>query len=431
MKVPLFSKNENYINIIIALFSITILCATILRVPIDRSNLSVTVFFDNDPRILFYTGKEEIKPDTQLIIPFEKVELSEEDFLKKIKGKYVGNLEFYGDTIFVRSFYQKTRYDKIVKVHYVKPKELQRYNSFSLFKRLWRAVVERSVEVIVLPNSDVSLQAFEKFSNFFQIYNQIPKPDNSNWNTKIFSVLLGLYVSLQMPIATFCFLLFRVDWLFVSIVSILGTVACYFSSKNNFTKIANFFILGTLTNFSLYSFQYLNDLDTYRGVKASLTILPAIVGLKVLLSLRQNDKPKKTKLDKKQLTLFVFLFVLLIATTIAYVILRSGNYGYVTESEEKIRLVLENVFIIRPRIKELLFIPILLLSTDFRNKYIRIIFDFLGTFALVSIFNSFCHIKAPVFITLYREVITIIVGTVVYAVIVIFKNLLKLWTGKA
>lgn len=277
MKIPIFPKNENYINIIIAVFSVLIIFAMFFRIPLDKSNLSVTIFFDDDNRILFYTGKEEITQDVQIIIPFEEVKISEEEFLKKVNGKYVGNLEFYGDQDFVKRFYEKTHYSKIVKVHYVKPKELQRYNSFTLFKRLWRSVVERSVEVIILPDSDISLEAFEKFSNFFQVSNQIPKPDNTNWNNKMFSILLGIFVSLQMPVAIFSFLFLNTNWLFVSIISIIGTIACYFSTKNNFTRIANFFILGALTNFSLYSFEYINDLNTYRGVKISLIILPRLL----------------------------------------------------------------------------------------------------------------------------------------------------------
>ena len=411
---------------IIAVFSIVIIFAMFFRIPLDKSNISVAVFFDDNNRILFYTGKEDITQDVQLIIPFEEVKISEEEFLKKVSGKYVGNLEFYGNTDFIKRFYEKTHYNKIIKVHYVKPKELQRYNSFSLFKRLWRAVVERSVEVIILPDSDISLDAFEKFSNFFQISNQIPKPDDTDWNNKIFSILLGIYVSLQMPVAIFSFLLLNKSWLFVSIVSIIGTIACYFSSKNNFTRIANFFILGALTNFSLYSFAYLNDLETYRGVKLSLIILPAIVVLKTLVSPRIERKSEKFTINKRQLALFVVIFL----SAGAYVILRSGNYGYVTEFEEKFRLVLENIFIIRPRIKELILIPVLLLSSDFKNKYVSEVFAFLGTFALVSIFNSFCHIKTPIFVTFYREIITIIVGTVMYSIVVIIKNLVNVWTGK-
>lgn len=427
MKIPLFPKNETYINIIIAVFSIIIIFAMFFRIPLDKSNMSVAVFFDDDNRILFYTGKEEISQDVQLIIPVEEIKISEEEFLKKVNGKYVGNLEFYGNPEFITNFYEKTHYNKIIKVHYVKPKELQRYNSFTLFKRLWRAVVERSVEVIILPDSDTSLEAFGKFSNFFRVSNQIPKPDNTNWNNKIFSILLGIFVSLQMPVTIFSFLFLNTNWLFISIVSIIGTIACFFSTKNNFTRIANFFILGALTNFSLYSFEYLNDLETYRGVKLSLIALPTAFVLKELFSTISEKKSKKRSIDKKQIALFAVLFVI----TGTYVILRSGNYGYVTDLEERFRLLLENVFIIRPRIKELIFIPILLLSSDLKNKYISEIFAFLGTFALVSIFNSFCHIKAPIFVTFYREIITIIVGAVIYSIIVIIKNLINVWTGKA
>lgn len=408
------------------------------RIPTDRNNNSVFITFDNDKRILFYTGEEEIPDSVLLVIPFKESEgLKEnyEEFLMKVSGKYVGNLEFYGDINFVRDFYQKTKYKNIVKVHYVKPKELQRYNSYTLYKRLWRAVVERSVEVIVLPHSELSQEALKLFNNFFIVSSRIPGPDDVNWNNSLFSILLGIFVSLQMPVAIFSFLLFNTRWLFVTVVSILGSIACYYSTKNNFTKLISFFILGALTNFSLYSFTYLNDIEVYRGVKASLLILPITILTSIIASyvkaLKDFKKEHKTRVKGSFFTKYeIFLFTLLSIIALSYLIIRSGNYGFVTAFEEKLRLTLENIFIIRPRLKELAFIPVLLISSEFTKKNLKFVAQFLGSFALISIFNSFCHIKTPIFVVFYRETVTIIVGIVIYTIIYILIKLINIWTGK-
>jgi len=111
-------------------------------------------------------------------------------------------------------------------------------------------------------------------------------------------------------------------------------------------------------------------------------------------------------------------------------LMRSGNYGYVLDFEEKIRLTLENVFIIRPRIKELLFLPMFFIAGDIDNEFISGILTFFGTFGFISIFNSFCHIKAPIYIVFYREITTVLVALVIYLIFSVMRNLWLVWTNK-
>ncbi|WP_448377262.1 DUF5693 family protein [Fervidobacterium sp.] len=421
MKFPLFPKNEIYINIIITLFTVFITIMMFFRIPNDRNNLSVAVFFDNDPSVLFYTGKEEITENVKIVIPLTDVEENPKDFLNKVQGRYVGIMEFYGDINFVQEFYQTTRYNKIVKVHYVKPNELVRYNHYTLFKRFWRAVMERSVEVIIIPRSEMVLESLNLFKDFFQVSTRIPEPDNTNWNSKTFGIILALYVILQAPFAILAFIFFNDYWLFISIISIIGTVAAFFSSQNRFTKVANIFILGLLTNFSLYSFEYLNDLQVYRGVKLSLLTLPIVVAFSTFGNLY-----KEKRINLRHIIATSIIGIL----AVIYMILRSGNYGYVLDMEEKIRLTLENIFIIRPRIKELLFLPMFFLAGELENAFLKGLLTFFGTFGLVSIFNSFCHLKAPIYIVFYREITTVLVAIVVYLVFVLIRSMVLIWTRK-
>ncbi|MGC9771636.1 DUF5693 family protein [Fervidobacterium islandicum] len=421
MKLPLFPRNEKYINIVLTVFALLVSVLVLLRIPNDKNNLTVSVFFTDDPSILFYTGHEKINDDVRLVIPLEGVEEKPEEFYKKIGERYVGIMEFYGDPNFVRAFYKITGYKKIVKVHYVKPKELPRYDSFSLFKRLWRAVVERSIEVIVLPRSKVVDEALKSFKDFFQVSSEVPSPDNTSWNSKVFGVLLGIYVGLQAPFSILAFAFFNNYWLFVSVMSILGTLAAYFASNNKFTKVANIFVLGLLTNFSLYSYEYLNDLEVYRGVKISLVTLPLIVGLLIFRNMYQKHSIKRWH---------VITAGVLGAVAITYMLMRSGNYGYVLDFEEKIRLTLENIFIIRPRIKELFFLPMFFIANDVENEFISGVLTFFGTFGFISIFNSFCHVKTPIYTVFYREITTVLVTLVIYLLFSVMRSLWLVWTNK-
>lgn len=421
MKLPLFPKNEKYVNTVITVFAVLASIFIIFRMPNDKANLSVAVYFENDKSILFYSGTEKIPDTVKIVVPVEGIKDSPKDFLEKVNNKYVGVMEFYGDTKFIQEFYRTTGYKNIVKVHYVKPQELSRYNSYTLFKRLWRAVMERSINVIILPEGELSTQALSEFKKFFQDESNIPKPDDTTWKNKVFGIVLAMYVIAQAPIGVLSFLFFNNYWLFVSVISIFGTVVAYFISQNRFTKVANVFILGVLTNFALYKFEYLNDIEVYRGVKLSLTVLPFIVAL---ITFRDLYKEKSIKRWHIITTGVVGI------AAVGYMLLRSGNYGYVLDFEENLRIMLENMFIIRPRIKELLFLPMFFIAGNVENKFISGILTFFGTFGFVSIFNSFCHLKAPIYIVFYREFTTVLVSIVVYLVLTIFKSLLMIWTNK-
>jgi len=67
---------------------------------------------------------------------------------------------------------------------------------------------------------------------------------------------------------------------------------------------------------------------------------------------------------------------------------------------------------------------------DIENEFISGILTFFGTFGFISIFNSFCHIKAPIYIVLYREITTLLVTIVIYLALSIMRNLILIWTRK-
>lgn len=430
MKFPLLAKNELYLVTVTAVFLAFGIVSVLFRTPVDRSQMDFTVFFESDSRVFFFDGSK--LPDDvgcELVVPVKDVPTDRrtvEAFSSAVKDRYVGNLEFYGNPEFIRQFYEVTQYSKIVKVHYVKSEELQRYNPDTLFKRLWRAVVERSVEVIILPDDELSRKAYEKLTAFFSVSKSIPKPAHVDFKNKFYGTLLGLYVTFHMPAAIFGFLFTRDYSIYVSLMSILGTIVLFFTSKNRFLTVTQFITLGILTNFALYSYPYVNDIYTYRGVKLSLVALPltfAAFRIKELISLSEQRK-ELAKFMKLKLT------ILLLTGTAAlvYAILRSGNYGFVLTFEEDFRLILENIFIVRPRTKELVFLPMLFFASTINDEFWSSFLTFFGTFGLVSIFNSFCHIKAPIFVTFYREIVTVLLASAIFVLLSILRSLILVWT---
>ena len=104
---------------------------------------------------------------------------------------------------------------------------------------------------------------------------------------------------------------------------------------------------------------------------------------------------------------------------VAFMIMRSGNESAVEVSslELRLRALLDQILVVRPRTKEILFgYPALflglslLLTTRRRGAWILLTF---GSIALISLTNTFCHLHTPLLVSLLRAVNGLWVGILV------------------
>ncbi len=417
----LFTKNETYISFVINVFIVILVVSAFFRYTTEKAGMNFSVFFDDDPRILLYETPSEIPNEVQLVVPVKSSNEREtkeniDEFIKKLGERNLGIMEFYGNTDFVKNVYDKTKTQRIYRVHYVKPQEVEKLIEDTLLRRLKRAVIERSIDLIILPRNEKTENVVSELKKFLNVDQELQEVYTPKFQNKIYGIMLGIYVSLLMPSAVLLFFLYgKVYWLFITLVSITGTVAVFYAVKNKYSKPFGFYVLGLLTNFSLYSFEYLNGLKDYFGVKLSLLTLPVLV---ISITILKNWEYVKSKL---------FFLIPLAGVFLTYYILRSGNYGYVVEFEENLRLILENIFIVRPRIKELVFLPLFFIASDFEESKFAELITVFSTVGFVSIFNSFCHIRTPLFVTMYREIVTILVAIVIYYIFQIIYSLIKNW----
>jgi hypothetical protein len=117
--------------------------------------------------------------------------------------------------------------------------------------------------------------------------------------------------------------------------------------------------------------------------------------------------------------------------SVAVLIMRSGNHMVFPSLffEEKFRTFLETVLFVRPRTKEFMIgYPLLFLAFMMIDRHIsRHALWFLGiggAVALISVINSFCHVHTPLNISLYRSVLSIILGFFVGAFYVLVAKLI-------
>jgi len=113
---------------------------------------------------------------------------------------------------------------------------------------------------------------------------------------------------------------------------------------------------------------------------------------------------------------FPFLLIV-VATAGLYYISRSGNVSFVSEFERKLRDSIEGLLWIRPRFKEIVGYPAYFMSLRLKKFKWNFILEIIGAIALLSTFNTFCHIKSPMVVSLYRSMFSILVGYLTYWIV--------------
>jgi len=348
---------------------------------------------------------------------------------------------------------------KFFRVHRIKREEYTKLklDLNSSLKRWRRALLERSVDLLYVEsppsNWKVNYEKYlEKISSMLKPFMVgEPRIPSKEWRT-IYSTILALIVGfvlfqshssiLSIPylFLTLVFLFYRSihsSELLALFLGALGPVSIYNLGrrklKNSF--ISPFFMgfgaitVGYTVNAILSDFNHITQLYTYRGVKLSLLLLPFLVFVREFF----DEKSGFLRSGEKLKMIDIFVFSVILAGGVYY-ILRSGNYSFVLNAERKFRDTIESIFIVRPRFKEIIGYAFLFFTLRIRERGLigryHFIFPVLGSLGIVGTVNTFCHIKSPIFIDLYRSFLGIIIGyTLGYVLISILgmKNP-RVWT---
>ncbi len=151
---------------------------------------------------------------------------------------------------------------------------------------------------------------------------------------------------------------------------------------------------------------YMYRISSFSGVKISL-LLPVILVLLIDLHKREHPESLSEILSRPSLWGELALVgVFLLAAVI--MLMRSGNYGFVSNSEIVIRDWLEKVLGARPRTKEFLIgYPALIVWYYLKQNELwahwREALRLVVTFAYSSGVNSFCHFHTPLTFTILRN----------------------------
>ncbi len=189
---------------------------------------------------------------------------------------------------------------------------------------------------------------------------------------------------------------------------------------------------GIIINNLLYHYNYFVAIWTFKGVKIAHS-LPLI-----LLAIYIFIRPKRIKYLfnvinrylSSHLTFKYLIIIILLVSFFALYTLRTGNYGMLIlgQLEISFRNLLENIFFIRPRSKEIIFaFPLLMIAIHYwHNKKINsslllAIFIF-SSITIISQINTFCHFHAPFLVSTYRSILGLTLGALVGLVIIFLIN---------
>ena len=213
-----------------------------------------------------------------------------------------------------------------------------------------------------------------------------------------------------------------------------------------------------LATSALSELSYIAEIDLYRGVKLMQLIPIGFFGLGYLLVYAYEEtgakravlanigeRGEKGRVQKlwsyllevldrpMKLSWFVAVVVIAVACVCGlgvgvYYIIRTGNSMNVSETELQFRNLLENLLIARPRTKEMLIgWPCLLLfiwSLRRHLNFLPLVFGLFMSIGLVSIVNTFLHIRTPFLLSLLRTGWGILFGFILGVIAVLIAELL-------
>lgn len=205
-------------------------------------------------------------------------------------------------------------------------------------------------------------------------------------------------------------------------------------------------MLGPLTVVAMHADTlFLVKGDVFLGVKLTL-IAPLLVAVLIHGLDIRADSPSEfvSCVRERSATLFelahnpILVWQVLLGggvlVALAIMLMRSGNESSVGVSslELQVRSLLDRLLFVRPRFKDILFQPFVLLSLLLVDSKWRLnrIAAILGSIALASMVNTFCHLHTPLVISFLRVAYGVIFGLITAGVIYSLMNRFGVLTQK-
>ena len=192
-------------------------------------------------------------------------------------------------------------------------------------------------------------------------------------------------------------------------------------------------MLGPLTVVAIHADTlFLVKGDVFLGVKLTLIAPLIVAALLHGLNIRADSPAGLAAVVRDRVTMLVDISrnpiliwqVLLgggVLVALAIMLMRSGNESSVgvSSAELQLRALLDRILFVRPRFKDILFQPFVMLSLVLvGTKWpLQRVAAILASIALASMVNTFCHLHTPLVISALRVAYGVIFGLIAAAVV--------------
>ncbi|MEX2415924.1 MAG: DUF5693 family protein [Paenibacillaceae bacterium] len=215
-----------------------------------------------------------------------------------------------------------------------------------------------------------------------------------------------------------------------------GSVVTFGWSLGIFLRTIALSLIGAVFTVALLNhISYIIVLNQFRGVSVLHTLPIMLVALYVVLFHRTSSLWEVVGRTKHLLALNIRVFWVVLAgfagVVLYYYMSRTGNQGSVSPYEKMFRSLLENTLGARPRTKELLTHPFIIIGLYLFVKYRKhgiLAFFVIGTMGQLSVVDTFAHLHTPLDISILRVIYGVIISSFIALVYVaVWELLVRGW----
>ena len=338
------------------------------------------------------------------------------DFISKFDNILIAEFSDFGYLYDkYKIFLDKSELIKIRYAHFIKPREMDKYNVNQIVQRFWRAFNERRINVFYIPEHskrDIIIKEIKKRMKNYN--NSIPELMKVNKNVSLLtSIVTTMFLATYSPLLSIIYFVIYIyfnAWSYVFLAIIFSFLSWikwkkYFKNGNNkilYVVLLNI-IFGIVVYGTGYNYLLIYKIDVIRGVKLLLISLPFILFLVQI---------KNFKMKRKDIVLSSIILGLITV----YYLLRSGNFGLSSMFERNIRDFLEKTLIARPRFKEIFAYIFVFIKSP--TQFFEIFWNIGQSILFVSILDTFLHFQTPLYLGVLRTLNAFIISFVIYKIMV-------------
>lgn len=380
---------------------------------VDNNVLSKHTLSVNDKDIDYYEYNDFILISENST----NIELDDfRDFISKFDNILIAEFSDFGYLYDkYKIFLDKSELIKIRYAHFIKPREMDKYNVNQIVQRFWRAFNERRINIFYIPEHskrDIIIKEIKKRMKNYN--NSIPELMKVNKNVSLLtSIVTTIFLATYSPLLSIIYFVIYIyfnAWSYVFLAIIFSFLSWikwkkYFKNGNN--KILYIVLLNIIFGIVVYGTGYnyllIYKIDVIRGVKLLLISLPFILFLVQI---------KNFKMKRKDIVLSSIILGLITV----YYLLRSGNFGLSSMFERNIRDFLEKTLIARPRFKEIFAYIFVFIKSP--TQFFEIFWNIGQSILFVSILDTFLHFQTPLYLGVLRTLNAFIISFVIYKIMV-------------